>query len=188
MKSDIKSYAIAGILLGLGGIMYYSGKKKSSNTPSSPNITPNPLPLLPGLPSVPNSGNTTVSSFPAMVTVNVSLLYVRAAPSSSSALAGSRELYDGDSFSVTGYVIGEKISGENRWWISSLGHYVWVGGTDEKPGSGVSPQVTPSSSTSINEPTSTGAPSTIQKVLDQFTPLNLVKSTVAPFFPWIDGL
>ena len=71
--------------------------------------------------------------YPRTVTVNVDTLRVRSAPYSTSALAGSQYLYRNDQFIVTGYITGENVDGENRWWTSQFGNYVWVGGTTQKP-------------------------------------------------------
>ena len=73
------------------------------------------------------------SAFPRTVTVNVNTLNVRSQPTSQSATAGSGQLLRGNTFVVTNFVIGENVSGENRWWVSQFGNYVWVGGTTEKP-------------------------------------------------------
>lgn len=67
------------------------------------------------------------------MSVNVDVLLVRAGPSTGYALAGSERLYLGDNFKAIGYVLGQEVSGENRWWVSEFGNYVWVGGTQEKP-------------------------------------------------------
>lgn len=66
-------------------------------------------------------------------TVIVPILNVRAAPISTAPLAGSDQLKQGDTFAVDGWTNGTVVSGEGRWWHSKLGHYVWVGGTREKP-------------------------------------------------------
>lgn len=71
--------------------------------------------------------------YPRNVTVDVDLLFVRSAPNKSSPLAGSERLYKGTVFQVTGFVQGESVEGESRWWVSKFGNYVWVGGTKEKP-------------------------------------------------------
>lgn len=71
--------------------------------------------------------------YPKRVTVNVSQLNVRAQPTSQSPNAGSGRLNQGDVFEVTGWVYGENVQGESRWWKSSRGNFVWVGGTAEKP-------------------------------------------------------
>lgn len=76
---------------------------------------------------------TTTVTFPIKVTVNVRALKVRTEPNTSAPLGGSRYLYNNDKFITTSFAIGEKVEGENRWWISTKGNYVWVGGTKEKP-------------------------------------------------------
>jgi hypothetical protein len=73
------------------------------------------------------------NKYPRTVNVNVSTLRVRATPYTTGALAGSQYLYNGDQFIVTGYVTGENVDGENRWWTTQFGNYVWVGGTAERP-------------------------------------------------------
>lgn len=42
-------------------------------------------------------------------------------------------LLPGESCNVVGWVFGEGIEGENRWWVSEYCNYFWVGGTVEKP-------------------------------------------------------
>lgn len=71
--------------------------------------------------------------FPRTVTVNVDTLNVRAQPTSQSALAGSQKLFRGDTFVAVDSVAGELVTGENRWWKSQFGNWVWAGGTTEKP-------------------------------------------------------
>ena len=44
--------------------------------------------------------------------------------------SGSKELKQGDSFQFDGAVQGENVSGISTWLHSTLGHYVWAGGTD----------------------------------------------------------
>ena len=73
------------------------------------------------------------SQFPRTIHVTASTLFVRSAPSSTAPLSGSQQLHAGDTFSAVAVVTGESVSGENRWWQSSFGNYVWVGGTQEKP-------------------------------------------------------
>lgn len=76
---------------------------------------------------------TKTVEFPFTATVNVRALRVRTEPNTSAPLGGSRYLYNNDKFITTSFAIGEKVEGENRWWISTKGNYVWVGGTKEKP-------------------------------------------------------
>lgn len=63
-------------------------------------------------------------------TVEVDLLYVRASPTSKAPLAGSEELTKGQTFDYSGSVQGENVNGVSTWLLSTLGHYVWAGGTD----------------------------------------------------------
>ena len=80
-----------------------------------------------------SGGSVGGGKFPRTITVNVDALNVRAQASSSSALAGSKRLLRGDIFTAVDAVIGETVDGESRWWKSSFGNFVWVGGTAEKP-------------------------------------------------------
>lgn len=73
------------------------------------------------------------AAFPRTVTVAVDVLLVRASPTTTAPLAGSQRLSRGDKFTATSVVQGESVQGENRWWVSSFGNYVWAGGTIEKP-------------------------------------------------------
>lgn len=53
--------------------------------------------------------------------------YVRAAPNTAAALAGSRLLEPGDTFQYSGKVTGQAVGGNNVWYQSVYGHYVWSG-------------------------------------------------------------
>jgi hypothetical protein len=53
---------------------------------------------------------------------------VRVSPTSASALAGSKYLYKGNTFQAVGTVRGESVNGNNVWYVSAMGHYVWSGG------------------------------------------------------------
>jgi hypothetical protein len=44
-----------------------------------------------------------------------------------------RTLHRGNKIGVVGWVNGEQVSGESRWWIGSDHTRIWVGGTVEKP-------------------------------------------------------
>jgi len=70
---------------------------------------------------------------PRTITVNVSKLFVRALPTRTAALYGKRELYYNNTFVAQGWVRGEDVDGENRWWVDQDSNYVWTGGTAEKP-------------------------------------------------------
>ncbi len=62
------------------------------------------------------------------VIVDKSRAMVRSNPNSNSYLAGSRELKKGDIFVATDLVIGEDVYGNNKWYKSAKGNYVWSGG------------------------------------------------------------
>lgn len=89
------------------------------------------------LPPEPGAGTpipqTKKPEFPRDVTVNTAVLFVRAAPSVAAPLAGSKVLNKGNVFSAVAVVEGQAVEGESRWWQSSKGNFVWVGGTAEKP-------------------------------------------------------
>jgi len=70
---------------------------------------------------------------PRTITVNIDALMVRSAPNTTAPLAGSQRLVRGNTFVAVGWQAGENVNGENRWWLSSKGNYVWSGGTAEKP-------------------------------------------------------
>ncbi|MDD4375490.1 MAG: CHAP domain-containing protein [Clostridia bacterium] len=53
---------------------------------------------------------------------------VRKQPSLKAALSGSKVLYKGDKFEAVGIVNGDSVSGNNKWYHSKVGNYVWSGG------------------------------------------------------------
>ena len=72
-----------------------------------------------------------ISQYPATATAGSYGARFRTGPSTTSTLKYS--FGAGYKFTVVGYVRGELVSGENRWWKVSDGTYVWVGNTIEKP-------------------------------------------------------
>ena len=76
-----------------------------------------------------NSGGTGASSFPATVLVTAWALNVRSGPSTANAITGSQTLYAGDTFTAVNEVVGQDVDGNDLWWVSSFGNYVWSGGT-----------------------------------------------------------
>ena len=68
---------------------------------------------------------------PVSVTVLANLLNVRSAPSLSASIVAT--LSKGQTVSVTGAVMGDMVSGENFWWTTGTGTYIWAGGTSEQP-------------------------------------------------------
>lgn len=52
---------------------------------------------------------------------------VRSAPNTTSKLAGSRYLPYGTPFRVSGIVNGENVGGNNKWYKSMYGNYIWTG-------------------------------------------------------------
>lgn len=80
----------------------------------------------------PTTTGTTVApngTFPATILVTATSLNVRSAPNTAASLAGSQTLSAGDTFTAVGEVVGESVNGNDIWYISSLGNYVWSGGT-----------------------------------------------------------
>lgn len=53
---------------------------------------------------------------------------VRVKPNTKAALGGSKFLNKGDIFVATEVVKGEKVSGNDKWYHSKVGNYVWSGG------------------------------------------------------------
>ena len=52
---------------------------------------------------------------------------VRTAPSTSAPLGGSMVLYPGDTFAYSEKVVGQSVGGNNIWYHSVKGNYVWSG-------------------------------------------------------------
>jgi hypothetical protein len=57
----------------------------------------------------------------------VSAVYVRTAPSVGAPLGGSRMLNPGDEFDYSAKVYGDYVDGNNVWYHSTRGNYVWSG-------------------------------------------------------------
>jgi len=144
-EKKLNTGLIVGVLAGVGAIVYFSSAKTSSantsgNTVTESNTTPNELPA--GSSSTPPTQSQTIQSFPAQITVTVSSLNVRSGPSTSDSTAGNKALYQGDQFMAAGYVHGQSVSGNDIWFVSTLGHYVWSGGTAQVPASSIAPMST----------------------------------------------
>lgn len=67
--------------------------------------------------------------FPKQVHVVANKLNVRSQPTSQSATAGSQQLTKGDIFTAVALIEGESVNGNNKWYKSSRGNFVWSGGT-----------------------------------------------------------
>lgn len=75
----------------------------------------------------PNDQSRINNSF--WVRVDKAKACVRNQPNSKTGvLAGSRYLYQGNTFKAVGTVVGENVSGNNIWYKSWKGNYVWSGG------------------------------------------------------------
>lgn len=61
------------------------------------------------------------------VRVDKAIANVRSKPNSQSALAGSKQLEKGNTFVAVGTVVGENVSGNNIWYQSAKGNFVWSG-------------------------------------------------------------
>jgi hypothetical protein len=69
-----------------------------------------------------------VSEYPKWVRVKSGWgAYVRSAPNTSAPLAGSRFLPFGTPFRVAGIVTGQSVGGNNKWYKSMYGNYIWSG-------------------------------------------------------------
>lgn len=60
--------------------------------------------------------------------VDKAVANVRAKATSKSALAGSKTMRKGDKFQCDGVFEGEKVNGNNKWYHSCKGNFVWSGG------------------------------------------------------------
>jgi hypothetical protein len=107
--------------LSLAGCPNSSGTTPIATPPSSTTTASTP---------VTTANNTNQVSFPATILVDVTSLNVRSAPETSAPLAGSETLASGDEFTATTEVTGESVDGNDIWYVSSLGNYVWSGGTE----------------------------------------------------------
>ncbi len=75
----------------------------------------------------PNDQNKVSGLF--WVRVDKAKACVRNQPNSKTgALAGSKYLYQGNTFQASETVVGENVSGNNIWYKSWKGNYVWSGG------------------------------------------------------------
>lgn len=75
----------------------------------------------------PNDQSKINNSF--WVRVDKAKACVRNQPNSKTgALAGSKYLYQGNTFEAAGTVVGENVNGNNIWYKSWKGNYVWSGG------------------------------------------------------------
>jgi len=84
----------------------------------------------PTLVITPTQVTATTVGFPKQVHVLVDKLNVRSEATSQSATAGSKQLFRGDVFTAVALIEGEAVNGNNKWYKSSLGNFVWSGGTD----------------------------------------------------------
>lgn len=66
-------------------------------------------------------------AYPKTVTVKNAVAYVRNQPTSKSKLDGSRILPKFTKFRVVGAVKGENVGGNNKWYKTIRGNYVWSG-------------------------------------------------------------
>ncbi len=87
-----------------------------------------------GANTTPGAANTTpVANFPVTILVTAASLNVRSAPNTTAPLAGSQTLVQGDTFIASNEVTGQSVTEDGvttaLWWVSSLGNYVWSGGT-----------------------------------------------------------
>lgn len=67
-----------------------------------------------------------VNSFEVRVDKNIAM--VRSAATSQSSVAGTGTLYKDNTFVATGTIQGENVGGNDVWYKSARGNYVWSGG------------------------------------------------------------
>lgn len=67
------------------------------------------------------------------VTIDIDELNFRQRPDPSSPMTRS-PMKQGRTFRVLYWVKGADVGGVDRWWVATRGHFVWSGGTAEKPG------------------------------------------------------
>jgi hypothetical protein len=116
--SSLPSVRVTGIVKNLATIVATSSPAASSSTTVSSSAL-----------GVGHSLTSSVTAFPVTVVVAASSLYVRSAPNTSASLAGSQVLHAGDEFTAVNGIRGENVNGNDLWWVSSFGNYVWSGGT-----------------------------------------------------------
>lgn len=119
-------------------------QEPSEETPSEPS---NPPPTVPSANIVKDSqgkawdGLTTIRvndivfrALKRTVTCRVDSLNARKYANTNDDISPVLEEYEyGDKIEVLGWTKGEKVSGEDRWWITTSYLRVWIGGTSEKP-------------------------------------------------------
>ena len=97
------------------------------NVRPGPNTSGNPISL--NIRS--NSGASTMLAQSKSVVRPVSLaLNAHSLPDTLALIAGSQVLHAGAVFTAVDEVVGESVSGNNLWWKSSTGDYLWSGGTE----------------------------------------------------------
>lgn len=61
-------------------------------------------------------------------TVILDVVNVRSAPTTTAPRAGSLQLFKGQTFQYAAKVVGQNVAGNNVWYRSTKGNYVWSGG------------------------------------------------------------
>lgn len=77
------------------------------------------------------SGPYTVKDYPATISVTASSANVRSQPSASAPVV--RTMTAGRTFTAITWALGDSISGQAKWWVTSDKYYVWVGATGQRP-------------------------------------------------------
>ena len=80
-----------------------------------------------GIPKNQTSAPTPPPSNPGGTAQAVSVANVRSQPHTGAPLAGSQKLQPGQTFQYSAIVDGESVSGNNKWYRSTKGNYVWSG-------------------------------------------------------------
>jgi len=98
--------------------------------------TINPTPIQPQIVT------PQISTNKFTVRVDKDIANVRTQPNSTAPLGGSQKLLRGYTFSAVGTVQGEYVNGNNIWYKSAVGNYVWSGGLTQISGN-YKPQAQP---------------------------------------------
>ena len=67
------------------------------------------------------------NEYPKRVTVVVNKVYIRTAPNTGAALGGDKYLLLGTTITVNNVVTGQNVSGNDKWYVSVKGNYIWTG-------------------------------------------------------------
>lgn len=113
------------------------GGTTNSTTPTTPTNPTNPTYVtpapVPGFDGTKNVMINSVTFYADKRTVTASAAVRVRKFASFSSPETRKPVSQGERFTVLGWVYGESLNGEKRWWVTSSYSRVWVGGTVEKP-------------------------------------------------------